>query len=423
VRHLVLGAGVSGTAAARLLRRHGEDVVVFDERRESLDGLGDSAVELVSGEWRIDYLEGIADVIASPGFAEHSPPIAEARAAGLDVWSELELGWRHTTAPVVAVTGTNGKTTTTQLITDMAVAGGVKAVAAGNIGTAMSDVAEGDYQLIAVEASSFQLRFIDAFAPAVAVILNIAPDHLDWHGSLEAYTAAKARIAENLAPGDPLVFDADDAGAAAVAASAPLSLAVSGRRRAQAGGVAAGSLWVGDDAIGIGSVDPAFGVDIAAAAVAATWMGVGLDAVAVAIAGFQPAPHRRRVVAEIGGVLWVDDSKATNPHAALAAAAAYDSVILIAGGRNKGLDISPLATAPTVRRLIAIGESAAELEAAAPARVTIAPSLQEAVAQAGALAQPGDTVLLAPGCASFDQFESYAARGDAFIAAIEARSR
>jgi UDP-N-acetylmuramoylalanine--D-glutamate ligase len=423
VRHLVLGAGVSGGAAARLLRRHDAEVVVFDQSAEALAGLHDDALEMHSGEWRKDYLKGVGAVIASPGFPEHSPPIADALAAGLEVWSELELGWRHTAVPVVAVTGTNGKTTTTQLIAEMAAAAGVKAVAAGNIGTAMSDVAEGDYELIVVEASSFQLRFVDTFAPGVAVILNVAPDHLDWHGSFAAYVAAKARIVENLAAGDPLVFDVDDPGAAAIAESAHLALAVSGSRRADAGGIAAGSLWVGDDAIKVGAVDPALGVDIAAAAVAATWMGIGLEAVAAAVSGFRPGPHRRTVVADEGDVTWVDDSKATNPHAAVASVAAYDSVILIAGGRNKGLDLSPLTTAPALRRIVAIGEAAAELAAAAPVMTTRAESIEEAVAIAGAMAEPGDTVLLAPGCASFDQFESYAARGDAFAAAVEARRK
>lgn len=421
MRHLVLGAGVSGVAATRLLRRHGGEVVVFDERAEALAELHEESLEMHSGEWRRDYLKGVTRVICSPGFAEHSPPITDALAAGIEVLSELELGWQHTTVPVVAVTGTNGKSTTTQLIADMAAAAGVTAVAAGNIGTAMSDVAEADHALIVVEASSFQLRFIDTFAPRVAVILNVAPDHLDWHGSFTAYAAAKARIVENLVPGDALVFDVDDSGAAAIAATTDPALAVSGRRRAEAGGVASGSLWVGDDAIAIGPIDAAFGVDLAAAAVAATRMGIGLDAVAAAASAFRPAPHRRTIVADVGGVRWVDDSKATNPHAAMASIAAYDSVILIAGGRNKGLDLSPLATAPTLRRMIAIGESAAELAAAAPAIVTTAESLKEAVAVAGALAAPGDTVLLAPGCASFDQFESYAARGDAFAAAVEAR--
>ncbi|MEE8330729.1 MAG: UDP-N-acetylmuramoyl-L-alanine--D-glutamate ligase [Acidimicrobiia bacterium] len=423
MKYLVLGAGASGLAAARLLRRHGQEVVVFDEHPDAVAGLRDEAFEINSGEWQSGCLRGVTTVVASPGFPEHSTPIVDAVTAGVEVISEMELGWRHATAPIVAVTGTNGKTTTTQLITDMARAGGSSVVAAGNIGTALSDVAEEDHDLIVAEASSFQLKFISTFAPKVAVVLNVAPDHLDWHGSFEAYAAAKARIAENMDAGDPLIFDADDTGAIAIADSVDVrTLAVSGNRRESAGGVEDGTLWVGDDVIEIGALDVAFAVDMAAAAVAAAQVGVGVEAMAKAIAEFEPAPHRRSVVATDGGVSWVDDSKATNPHAAMASAAAFDSVILIAGGRNKGLDLSGLATVPTVRRIFAIGESASELLEAAPDITTGADSIEEAVTAANSIAEQGDVVLLAPGCASFDQFESYSARGDAFAAAVKART-
>ncbi len=422
MKYLVLGAGVSGLAAARLLRRHGQEVVVFDEQPDAVAGLRDEAFEINSGEWQSGCLRGVATVVASPGFPEHSAPIVDAVTAGVEVISEMELGWRHATAPIVAVTGTNGKTTTTQLIADMACADGSSVVAAGNIGTALSDVAEKDHDLIVAEASSFQLNFISTFAPKVAVVLNVVPDHLDWHGSFEAYAAAKSRIAENMDAGDPLIFDADDTGAIAIADSVNVrTLAVSGHRRESAGGVEDGTLWVGDDAIEIGALDAAFAVDMAAAGVAAAQVGVGVEAMAKAIAEFEPAPHRRSVVVTDGGVSWVDDSKATNPHAAMASAAAFDSVILIAGGRNKGLDLSGLATVPTVRHIFAIGESAPELLEAAPDITTGADSIEDAVSAANSIAEPGDVVLLAPGCASFDQFESYSARGDAFAAAVKAR--
>lgn len=423
MKHLVLGAGVSGLAAARLLRRHGEEVVVFDEQAGAVAGLRDEAFEINSGVWHSRYLRDVATVVASPGFPEHSVPIVDAVAAGVEVMSELELGWRHAAAPIIAVTGTNGKTTTTQLIAAMARAAGSPVAAAGNIGTALSDIAGEEHDLIVVEASSFQLRFISTFAPKVAVVLNVAPDHLDWHGSFEAYAAAKKRIVEYMDAADPLIFDADDAGATAIAESVTVrTLAVSGNRRESAGGVVDGTLWVGDDAIEIGAVDGAFAADMAAAAVAAAQVGVGVEAIAKAISEFEPAPHRRSVVTSDGGVTWVDDSKATNPHASMASAAAFESVILLAGGRNKGLDLSGLAAVPSVRHILAIGESAPELLAAAPGITTVVGTIEEAVAAADAMAEPGDVVLLAPGCASFDQFESYSARGEAFAAAVKSRS-
>ncbi len=305
----------------------------------------------------------------------------------------------------------------------MAVASGIRATSAGNIGTAICDVADGEHELIVAEASSFQLRFIDTFAPRAAGILNVAPDHLDWHGTFEAYAAAKARIYENMEADALLVFDEDDPGAAKIARAAPVSVRpVSGSRRTGGGGVADGILWVGNNPIEVGDVDPVFGVDLAVAAVLASAMGATPEGIAKAAADFVPGPHRRTVVAERGGVTWVDDSKATNPHAAASSAATFGSVVLIAGGRNKGLDLTSVANAPNVRHVIAIGEAAPDIVAAATVSSETAGSIEEAVARAAAVARPGDTVLLAPGCASFDQFPSYAARGDAFADAVRARS-
>ena len=423
MRYLVLGSGVSGRAAARLLRRLGEQVSLFDDSSETLAAMQDEAFETHGGEWDRRHLRGLDVVVSSPGFAESSAPIVDVMAAELPLWSEVELGARNTTAPIVAVTGTNGKTTTTQLIADMATASGIDAVAAGNIGVALCDVVDSDHDVIVVEASSFQLRFIDSFAPAVAVVVNVAPDHLDWHGTFEAYAAAKARITDNMAESDPLVFDEDDDGAAAIAsASGVRTLGVSGSRVGAAGGFLDGELVVGSEQMAIGSVDAILAVDIAIAAVAATEVGATPDGICSAIAAFVPAPHRRTVILEEDGVTWIDDSKATNPHAAVASAASFSSVILIAGGRAKGLDLTPLGTVPTVRHIVAIGEAAPQLLDIASGRATAAASMDEAVAVAAQLAEPGDTVLLAPGCASFDQFSSYAERGDRFAEAVRTRS-
>ncbi len=423
MRYLVLGAGVSGTAAAGLARRRGYEAVVFDEDPAALGPLRSDGFEVHGGVWSRRLLARADAVVASPGIREHSPLIQDTLRSGLPLWSELEFGFRHLSAPLVAVTGTNGKTTVTGLVAGMAHRAGLRSAAAGNIGTALSEVADGDWDLVVAEASSFQLRFVEAFRPVVAVLLNVAPDHLDWHGGFEAYAAAKANVFAAQGPNDVLVYDGDDVGAAELAAGAPSRrVPVSGVRRLEAGGVEGGKLWLGDVALEVATADAAYGVDLVAAGVAASEAGIPDDAVEAAISAFRPGPHRRTVVEERGGVTFVDDSKATNPHAALASLAAYGPVVLIAGGRNKGLDLTPLVTAANVRAVVALGEAAGELVAADPSKVTRAADMAEAVAVAAAMAEAGDTVLLAPGCASFDMFESYAARGEAFAAAVVGRN-
>ena len=413
---LVLGAATSGRAASGLLRRSGHDVIVYDsDPAVKLDGF-----EVNTGQWSKQHLAGIDLVVASPGFAEHSDPIQDALAAGIELCSELELGWRHVQAPVVAVTGTNGKTTAVGLIADMARQGGMRVAASGNIGLALSEVADGSWDLLVVEASSFQLRFADTFRPDVAVVLNVAPDHLDWHDSFETYAAAKARIFEHQTPQDHLVYDGDDPGASDLVAGAVAQLVVvSGSRRLDGGGIEGGKVWVGDTAFDLSStIDAAFGLDVAAAAAAAAAAGVISDGIEAGISSFAPGPHRRSLVASAGGIDFVDDSKATNPHAAVASAKSYPSVVLIAGGIAKGLDLSPLVDISTVRHIVAVGEAAASLAAAGGERVTLANSMADAVSIAKDLAEPGDTVLLAPGCSSFDMYSSYAERGDKFAAAV-----
>lgn len=424
---LVLGGAVSGLAAARLARRLGNSVMVYDRDSSVAGRLREERMAVSTGSWTRRLLAGTDLVVASPGFPERSEPIVDSLSAGLTVWSELEFGARHLDVPTVAVTGTNGKTTVTGLIAAMVEAGGVSTVAAGNIGKAITEVAlEGPdrYRVVVVEASSFQLRFIDTFHPRTAVLLNVAPDHLDWHGSFEAYLEAKRGVFRNQEPGDSLIFDVDDEGAQRAVSVAPSRLVpVSGSRRPPGGaGVSGGSLDLGDLVVPLRDIpvsDPAFLVDLAAAGVAALEEGVPAAAVEAVIVGFRPGAHRRTVVGEWGGVAWIDDSKATNPHAALASIRAFPSVVLIAGGRNKGLDLTEMATAANVRRLIAIGEAAPELLAACDdGRAMGVASLDEAVVLADQTADPGDTVLLAPGCASFDMFRSYADRGDSFARAV-----
>ncbi|MFZ0491887.1 MAG: UDP-N-acetylmuramoyl-L-alanine--D-glutamate ligase, partial [Acidimicrobiia bacterium] len=288
--------------------------------------------------------------------------------------------------------------------------------AAGNIGLALSDVAGGTWDAVAVEASSFQLRFIESFHPSVAVLLNLAPDHLDWHRSFAAYGAAKARIYENQDNGDVLIFNGHDPDVVHLVRGA-------GVRKVDFSGGAGldrGDVHISADAFPVD--DEAFVADLRAAAITALEAGAVPAAVEKVIRNFHTGPHRRELVGTWDGVFWVNDSKATNPHAAVTSARSYSSVVLIAGGRNKGLDLTPVANVETVRHLVLIGESAPELAAAAGQTPhTTVSSMEEAVAIADEIATSGDTVLLAPGCTSWDMYPSYAARGDEFAEMVRKR--
>jgi UDP-N-acetylmuramoylalanine--D-glutamate ligase len=424
MKALLIGAAVSGRAALRLLESDGYEVVVFDADPAAVADLGVER-RVRGGDWDPALLSGVDLVVASPGVPPHTPPITDALAAGVPLWGELELASRHLAVPLLAVTATNGKTTITQMATAMLAASGRRTAAVGNIGVPLSEAVGGDWDALVVEASSFQLRFIDSFHPQVAVLLNVAPDHLDWHGSFEAYLAAKARIHQNQGEQDLLIFDGEDRGAQeAVASARSRRWPVSGRRRPPAGsGPQDGRLWLGEVAVdlaGVPSADPIFLVDAAAAGTAALAVGATGEGIGAALRSFRPPDHRRQVVGTWDGVAWVDDSKATNPHAAVAAIRSYPSVVLIAGGRNKGLDVAAIATEARLRHVIGIGEAGPEMAAAARAG-SVAADLEEAVALADRLALPGDTVLLAPGCASFDMFRSYAHRGEVFAEAVRRR--
>ncbi|HUG07738.1 MAG TPA: UDP-N-acetylmuramoyl-L-alanine--D-glutamate ligase [Acidimicrobiia bacterium] len=422
-RVLVLGAGVSGMAAARLASAQGMSVTVYAETApaESRGEFG-----MATGEWDPVLLEGFDLVVASPGFSERSGPVIDVMERGLPIWSEIEFAYRHIESPVVAITGTNGKTTVTEATAAMLDASGLDAPATGNIGAPLADFTDGVYDALVVEVSSFQLRFTESFHPVAAAITNVAVDHLDWHGSAYAYQSAKARIFANQTSDDLLVYDVDDEGAAKLAGDAPSELyPVSGIRMPEGGGGVDGrSLRVGDVAIDVSDLvsdDPIHLVNLACAAALALRVGATADGVARGAISYRPGAHRRTVVGEAEDVMWVDDSKATNPHAALASIRAHGPVILIAGGRAKGVDLAPLAGEDNVRMLIGIGEAGAGLVAAAGDRGRLAGTLEIAVEMAAGAARPGDTVLLAPGCASFDQFDSYVARGDRFAELVRER--
>lgn len=412
---LILGAGVSGVAAANLAAALGHTVSVYDRSSKAVLSLHDRGMAVHSGAWPERLLRGTDLIVVSPGFPEQSDPVRTAVESGIETISELEFGIRQLNVRYVAVTGTNGKTTVATATTAMLNASGIDAVAAGNIGVPVCSLAPTPGSVVVLEASSFQLRFVDEFHPAAAGITNVAADHLDWHGSVDSYAAAKARIFENMDSDEVLAFDVDDAGASGLAAAAPCRrVPVSGLAVPDSGiGPHGGKLVVGDAHLPLATTDPSFVVDLGIAAAIGIEAGATLEGIASVVAEFLPGAHRRRIVSTRDGIVWIDDSKATNPHAARAAAAAYERVVLLAGGRNKDLDLSDLAP-DSVRHLIAFGEAAEDVAAGFDGPVTIVPDLVRAVEAALGTAQAGDTVLLAPGCASFDEFESYAARGERF---------
>jgi UDP-N-acetylmuramoylalanine--D-glutamate ligase len=420
---LVVGLGVTGEAVAARMISRGDVTVVEDRpdgpgvagRAARLEALG---VTVVGAPATGELARLVADatvVVPSPGVPEAHPVFGLAEAAGVPVLSEIELAAtaaRDLGRTLVAVTGTNGKTTVTTLIAEMLTAAGIAATAAGNIGRPLIDAVHDPVDVVVAEVSSFQLRFTREFRPRVAVFLNASQDHLDWHPSFAAYVAAKARIFANQAGDDLLVYNIDDPAVAAAAGSAPA-------RRLGVSASDPGDLVASD----LPRHAPHDVANALAASAAARDLGASEEAIGLVLRSFSGLPHRTTPVGQTRGVTFVDDSKATNPHAALAAISGYDSVVLIAGGRNKGLDLSVLATrADRMRAVVAIGEAAGEVAAAFEGRVPVskAGSMAEAVRTAATLARPGDTVLLSPACASFDWYPGYAARGDDFAACVAA---
>lgn len=427
---LVIGLATSGRAAVRALLADGARVRALESRSEAdVEDLRTMGAEVRIGAHGVVDLDGIDLVIPSPGVPQGAPILAEALRRGIPVWSELEYGSRRTTTPMIAVTGTNGKSTTTELITAMLSAAGRRAVACGNIGHPLVTAAEDGAEVLVVEASSFQLRFCESFRPRVSVLTNLAADHLDWHGDLDAYATAKARIHARQADGDVHAGNRDDALARAVSARARCDVRWFGTSPPADGEVG----WDGAALVarveGGGVIDGlpegghAWREDLAAAAAAAMAFGIDADAVAAGARSMRRLPHRGEEVARVGGVRYLDDSKATNVHATLAALRGRTEVVLIAGGLAKGVDLTPLASASdALAGVVVIGEAAAALERVFTGRIPVrrADSIEEAVAIATEMAPPDGTVLLAPACASWDMFRDYAERGERFAAAARA---
>jgi UDP-N-acetylmuramoylalanine--D-glutamate ligase len=452
-RVVVVGLGVTGDAVLRWAAAAGHRAVVVDdrpgsvapERRAVADALGVAVTAVPTGAEAAALLAGADLVVPSPGVPAHHPFLRAAATAGVPRRSEVDLAAEILAArgrTLVAITGTNGKTTVTELTVAVCRAGGVAASAAGNIGAPLLDEAVGGTDPVVVaEVSSFQLAGTTAaFRPGVAGFLNLAADHLDWHGTFTAYGEAKARIFAHQGPGDVLVASADDPEVAALAATTPgrlvtFSVAPTADTGYRVGPGADGAVLLTDDDREIVPVaalrDPAphdLANALAASALAAA---AGVDPVqgGAALRDFVKGDHRMRVVAEIDGVPMIDDSKATNVHAALAAIRSFPRVVLIAGGRNKGLDLTALRSgADRLAAVVAIGDASAEIAAAFRGVVPVseAESMEAAVRAAVDHAAVGVVVLLSPACASFDWYGSYAERGRDFaravLALVEARS-
>ena len=474
-RVLVTGAGLTGRSVSAVLEPTGVRLTICDDDPLALQRLITPATVVTTAEAEAtigDY----ALVVTSPGFAPTTPVLAAAAAAGVPIWGDVELAWRLDRAGWfgaprrwLVVTGTNGKTTTTSMLYAMLIAAGRRAVLCGNIGNPVLDVLSEPADLLAVELSSFQLHWAPSLRPDAGVVLNIAEDHLDWHGSMAAYARAKARVLD----GRVAVVGLDDPVAAGLLDTAAAATRV-GFRLGEPG---TGELGVVDGTL----VDNAFGdrvslattasipvagpvgvLDALAAASLARAVEVPPGAIADALADFRVGRHRAEVVATVDGVTYVDDSKATNPHAAQASIAAYPRVVWVAGGLLKGASVDEL-VASVANRLagaVLIGRDRAPIAEALSRHAPDVPVIEVVTGEdfgvqgtngsdvspvtnvislgggpsgdaimaavvdaARGLARAGDTVLLAPAGASFDQFSGYSHRGDAFADAVRALSR
>jgi len=465
LRVVVFGLGVTGFSVADTLAELGAKVLVVAEKAdaEQLDILDVLGVEHVTG----DAAKGLSAaavafepelIVTSPGVRPEHELLVWAAEREIPVWVDIDLAWRlrdktERVAEWICITGTNGKTTTVQLVEAMLNAGGVRAAACGNIGTPILDVLRDPvgFDAIVVELSSFQLHYLGQIEPHSSAVLNIAEDHLDWHGSMQAYSAAKAKVYENVKYA--CVYNVADAETERMVENADV------REGARAIGFTVGTPAVSmvgyaedilcdraflenrrnealelarfEDLSGIGVLTPHLLANVAAASALARAAGIEPEAIRNALNNFRLDAHRIELVAEQNDITWIDDSKATNPHAAAASLNSFDSVVWVVGGLLKGVDITPLVKqfAGKLRAAIVIGAERgpvlAALAAEAPgvpvSEISVEDKLQvmpSVVAAAAGYANPGDTVLLAPASASMDQFADYADRGAKFAQAV-----
>jgi len=434
-RALVVGLGKSGVASALFMKAHGARVTVSDtksgdELRNEIPVLLDHGITVETGGHGDRTFRGQDLIVVSPGVPVDAPPLVQARALGETVIGEIELAAQFLPGPIVAITGSNGKTTTTTLTGEIMTAAGLPTLVGGNIGTPAISLAERakPETVVVLEISSFQLETIQTFRPKIAVVLNVTPDHLDRHRTFEIYTDAKARIFENQQGSDFAVLNADDPTCVAMGARTRAQVFWFSRQREVQQGT-----WVRDGNIVFRDSNgqreilqvseiPLKGAhnleNVLAAACSGVLMGCAPEKVRLAVREFKAVEHRLEFVATIAGVDYYNDSKATNVDATIKALESFPANIhLILGGKDKGSDYTVLndLIRQRVKRIYTIGAAAAKIESQVKgAEIVHAETLENAIRKANSMANPGDVVLLAPACASFDQFKSYEHRGKLF---------
>ena len=446
-RVLVVGLGKSGVASALFLKKHGAKVSVSDTKsgddlRNEIPLLLDHGIDVETGGHGERTFRGQDLIVVSPGVPVDAPPLVQARSLGESVIGEIELAAQFLPGPIVAITGSNGKTTTTTLTGEILTAAGFPTLVGGNIGTpaiSLAERAEKD-TVIVLEVSSFQLETIQTFRPKVGVVLNVTPDHLDRHRTFEAYVDAKARLFENQQPIDFAVLNADDPTCVSMAKRTKAQVFEFSRQKEVQHGA-----WVHDGKILFRdksgqremmkvSEIPLKGAhnleNVLAAVCAAALMTCAPEKIRQAVCDFKAVEHRLEFVAKINGVDYYNDSKATNVDATIKALESFPANIhLILGGKDKGSDYTVLndLLRQRVKRVYTIGAAAAKIESQIVSssfktggpEVVHAETLENAIRKANAVAQPGDVVLLAPACASFDQFKNYEQRGKVFKEVVD----
>ena len=443
-RALIIGVGRSGMATAAVLRDRGLRVAAYDDKnpeqlRAQRADLGRLQVELVGMDGLESAAAGAAIAIVSPGVPLNNPAVLAVQRAGVPVISEIEAAYRISKAPIIAITGSKGKSTTTALTGHLLKTAGMRARVGGNIGNPLirETAAASRDEWIVAEVSSFQLEGISLFRPRISVLLNVTPDHLDRYPSIEEYREAKFRIFANQGEGDAFIGNAADPSIEALRIGRGRTIpcpafwfAAQDRPDVAMALVDGRIVWRTEpaqvlllDAAGLRITGTHNIANAMAASLAALLAGAPIEAVREGLATFQALPHREQIIARRAGVIWVDDSKASNPDAVVKALAAFSGpIILIAGGRSKKTDFGAMAHAASERAklVILIGESAREIGALIEhGPIVFADSMDRAVAAAAEAATAGDIVLLSPGCASFDMFESAERRGEAFATAVQ----
>ncbi len=437
-RALVYGLAVAGESTVRALLRHGYDVVVADDHVDEgrRDLAGELDVELLDrpDEDVLGSLIRTCDLVSpAPGVPESHAVVAAATTAGVELVSEIELAYRWEQEreggprPMLAITGTDGKTTTTLLAVEMLRAAGLRTVDAGNTSTPLVDAITMDLDAFVVECTSFRLAWTPTFRADGAAWLNLAPDHLNWHRTMDTYEAAKARIWVNQRPQDVAVGFIEDPVVMRRLHDAPGRTVTFGARRADYCVVEDNLTGPGGAIAAVSAMKRSLPHDVTnALAASALVLETGLadrDAIASALASFTGPPHRLEHIGTWNDVAWYNDSKATTPHAAAAAVRSFDRLVLIAGGYDKGVDLTSMADDVTgLDAVVAMGDTAPGIAAAfATVPVVVVADLVQAVEHAARVAAPGSTVLLSPGCASFDQYDGFEARGDHFRSLVRSR--